>query len=56
LLVPAAPDLPHAAAALLGSAVPLQLLTERLARALGINPDPIRRDDPAYLAAANAAG
>jgi fructoselysine-6-P-deglycase FrlB-like protein len=56
LIVPAAPDLPAAAASLLGSAVPLQLLTERLARAHGVNPDPIRRDDPAYLAAANAAG
>jgi glutamine---fructose-6-phosphate transaminase (isomerizing) len=56
LVVPAAGDLPPAAAALLGSAVPLQLLTERLARARGVNPDPIRRDDPAYLAAADAAG
>ena len=56
LLVPAEPDLPAAAASLLGSAVPLQLLTERLARAHGVNPDPIRRDDPVYLAAANAAG
>lgn len=56
LVVPAAPELPSAAASLLGSAVPLQLLTERLARARGINPDPIRRDDPAYLRAAEAAG
>jgi fructoselysine-6-P-deglycase FrlB-like protein len=32
------------AAALLASAVPLQLLTERLARVRGTNPDPIRRD------------
>jgi hypothetical protein len=48
--------LPAAAASLLGSAVPLQLLTERLARARRINPDPIRRDDPAYLRAAEAAG
>jgi hypothetical protein len=55
-VVPAAPDLPPVVAALLGTAVPLQLLTERLARARGINPDPIRRDDPAYLAAADAAG
>jgi hypothetical protein len=31
------------------------MLTERLARARGTNPDPIRRDDPAYLAAADAA-
>ena len=56
LVVPAAPDLPPTAASLIGSAVPLQLLSERLARALGVNPDPIRRDDPAYLAAADAAG
>ena len=54
LIVPVAPDLPPAAASLLGSAVPLQLLTERLARARGVNPDPIRRDDPAYLRAAEA--
>jgi glucosamine--fructose-6-phosphate aminotransferase (isomerizing) len=56
LTVPAAPDLPPTAASLIGSAVPLQLLAELLARALGVNPDPIRRDDPAYLAAAEAAG
>ena len=47
-------SLPGAAAALLGSAVPLQLLTERIARLRGVNPDPIRRDDPAYLRAAEA--
>ncbi len=55
LLVPEAPGLPGPVAALLGSATPLQLLTERLARARGTNPDPIRRDDPLYLAAAKAA-
>ena len=38
-------------AALVGTATPLQLLTERLARARGTNPDLIRRDDPVYLAA-----
>ena len=54
LVVPEAPGLPSAVAALLGSAVPLQLLAERLARARGVNPDPIRRDDPAYLRAADA--
>jgi glutamine---fructose-6-phosphate transaminase (isomerizing) len=47
-------DLPTAAAALLATAVPLQLLTERIARIRGTNPDPIRRDDPAYLRAAEA--
>ena len=56
LIVPEAPTLHAQAASLIGSAVPLQLLTERLARARGINPDPIRRDDPAYLRAAEAAG
>jgi glutamine---fructose-6-phosphate transaminase (isomerizing) len=55
LVVPVAPALPPAVAALLGTAVPLQLLTERLARARGVDPDPIRRDDPAYLRAAEAA-
>ncbi len=40
------------AAALVATAVPLQLLTERLARARGTNPDPIRRDQAAYLEAA----
>jgi fructoselysine-6-P-deglycase FrlB-like protein len=56
LIVPASPGLPPAVAALLGTVVPLQLLTERLARARGVDPDPMRRDDPLYLRAANAAG
>ena len=56
LIVPGAPALPPVIASVLGSVVPLQLLTERLARARGIDPDPIRRDDPVYLAAAEAAG
>jgi glucosamine--fructose-6-phosphate aminotransferase (isomerizing) len=55
IVVAEAPDLPAAAAALLSTAVPLQLLTERMARARGVNPDPIRRDEPRYLAAADAA-
>lgn len=46
--------LPRAVAALVSTAVPLQLLTERIARLRGVNPDPIRRDDPAYLRAAEA--
>jgi glutamine---fructose-6-phosphate transaminase (isomerizing) len=54
--VPASPELPRAIAALVGSAVPLQLLTERLARARGVNPDPIRRDESPYLRAAETAG
>ncbi|HEX5824002.1 MAG TPA: hypothetical protein VFY18_06010 [Candidatus Limnocylindrales bacterium] len=56
LLVDDAADLPAPVAALIGSATPLQLLTERIARARGTNPDLIRRDDPLYLAAADAAG
>ena len=56
LLVREAPGLPAPVAALFGTATPLQLLTERLARARGTNPDPIRRDDPIYAAAAKAAG
>jgi glucosamine--fructose-6-phosphate aminotransferase (isomerizing) len=56
LNLPAAEGLPRTVASLLGTAVPLQLLTERLARAAGVDPDPIRRDDPAYLRAAEVAG
>jgi fructoselysine-6-P-deglycase FrlB-like protein len=48
IVVPEAPSLPSPVAALLGTAIPLQLLTERLARARGTNPDPIRRDDTRY--------
>ena len=55
MLVPEATDLPGPVAALIGTATPLQLLTERLARARGTNPDPIRRDDPVYVAASEAA-
>jgi glucosamine--fructose-6-phosphate aminotransferase (isomerizing) len=55
IVLPEAPALPPAAAALLGTAIPLQLLTERLARARGTDPDPIRRDDPIYRDAAAAA-
>ncbi len=52
IVLPEAPALPTAVAALLGTATSLQVLTERLARAHGTNPDPIRRDDPRYLRAA----
>ena len=55
LLVAEAPDLSAPVAALLGTATPLQVLTERLARARGTNPDLMRRDDPVYRAAAEAA-
>ena len=56
LVVDEAPELPAPVAALIGSATPLQLLTERIARARGTNPDMIRRDDPVYREAAAAAG
>ncbi len=55
LLAVEAAGLPSPVAALVGTATPLQLLTERLARARGTDPDPIRRDDPVYLAASEAA-
>jgi fructoselysine-6-P-deglycase FrlB-like protein len=48
LVVPGEASLPAPAASLFATATPLQLLTERLARARGTNPDPIRRDDPRY--------
>lgn len=56
LLVAESPELPAPVAALVGNATPLQLLTERLARARGTNPDLIRREDATYLEASEAAG
>jgi hypothetical protein len=53
-VVPEASDL-GAAASLLGSAGPLQLVTLEVAAARGTHPDPIRRDDPVYLRAAEVA-
>jgi len=47
------PSLPRIVAATLASAVPLQLLTERLARARGTNPDTIGREDPRQTTAAS---
>lgn len=55
LIVADAASLPAPVAALIGTATPLQLLTERIARARGTNPDPIRRDDPRYAKASAAA-
>lgn len=52
LAAPLSGKLPRVQAALLGSAIPLQQLAERLARARGINPDSIGRDDPRQAAAA----
>ncbi|HXI79569.1 MAG TPA: SIS domain-containing protein [Verrucomicrobiae bacterium] len=56
LVVDETPDLPAPVAALLGTVTPLQLLTERIARARGTNPDLIRREDPVYRGAAEAGG
>jgi len=55
LVVPDEPNLPAPVASLFATATPLQLLTERIARERGTNPDPIRRDDPRYSNAASAA-
>jgi glucosamine--fructose-6-phosphate aminotransferase (isomerizing) len=54
LVVPETPSLSSAAAALLGTATPLQLLTERLARTRGVDPDAIHRDVDRYRQAAEA--
>lgn len=51
LAVPETRLLGPVVAALLGAAVPLQLLAERLARARGVNPDTLGREDPAQAAA-----
>jgi fructoselysine-6-P-deglycase FrlB-like protein len=53
IIVPDDPSLPASLSALLGAAGPLQLVTLEVARALGRNPDAIRRDDPVYLRAAD---
>jgi fructoselysine-6-P-deglycase FrlB-like protein len=55
IVIPEAPSLPAPVAALLGTATPLQLLTERIARARGVDPDPIHRDVDRYREAADAA-
>jgi glucosamine--fructose-6-phosphate aminotransferase (isomerizing) len=52
--VPVVRDLPRIVGAALGAAIPLQLLTERLARARGVNPDTLGREDPRQVAAADA--
>jgi glucosamine--fructose-6-phosphate aminotransferase (isomerizing) len=52
--VPIVRDLPRVVTAALGAAIPLQMLTERLARARGVNPDTLGREDPRQAAAAEA--
>ncbi len=55
IVVPEAPSLPSPVAAALGTVTPLQLLTERLARARNVDPDAIHRDVDRYREAADAA-
>jgi len=55
IVIPEASSLPSPVAALLGTATPLQLLTERIARARGVDPDAIHRDVDRYREAADAA-
>jgi fructoselysine-6-P-deglycase FrlB-like protein len=54
LSVPIAGGMPRTVGAALATAIPLQLLAERLARARGTNPDSIGREDPRQSAAAEA--
>lgn len=51
IVLPHTDRVPGVAGSLLASAVALQLLTERLARARGVNPDTLGREDPAQAAA-----
>jgi glucosamine 6-phosphate synthetase-like amidotransferase/phosphosugar isomerase protein len=53
--VPETPDLPAPVAALVGSAVPLQLTTYHVALARGTNPDGLRREVEQYRMAAETA-
>lgn len=52
--VPLAGQLSRLPALALASAIPAQLVAERLARVRGVNPDTIGRDDPRQAAAAEA--
>jgi glutamine---fructose-6-phosphate transaminase (isomerizing) len=55
IVIPEAASLPASVAASLGTATALQVLTERLARARGVNPDAIHREVDRYREAAEAA-
>lgn len=55
IVAPAGGGLSPVLEGILSTVIPLQLLAERLARARGVNPDPIRRDAPTYRRAADAA-
>jgi glutamine---fructose-6-phosphate transaminase (isomerizing) len=52
--IPVAARLPRLVSSALASAIPMQLLAERLARVRGHNPDTIGREDPHQAAAAEA--
>ena len=54
LAVPLTARLPRIVSAAIGVTIPLQQLAERLARARGMNPDTIGREDPRQAAAADA--
>ena len=51
IVLPPTGRVPGAAGSLLDSAMALQVLTERLARVRGVNPDTLGREDPAQAAA-----
>ncbi|HEX7197185.1 MAG TPA: hypothetical protein VF364_10200 [Candidatus Limnocylindria bacterium] len=51
LVLPRMDRIGDVAGSLLGSAMALQILTERLARARGVNPDTLGREDPAQASA-----
>jgi glucosamine--fructose-6-phosphate aminotransferase (isomerizing) len=51
IVLPRAGRIRGAAGSLVGAAMALQLLAERLARARGVNPDTLGREDPAQAAA-----
>jgi glucosamine 6-phosphate synthetase-like amidotransferase/phosphosugar isomerase protein len=51
IVLPRLGRVPRVAGSLLASALALQLLTERLARARSVNPDTLAREDPAQAAA-----
>ncbi len=51
VIAPASSRLPTVVSGLLGAAIPLQLVAERLARARGVNPDTLGREDSRQAAA-----
>ncbi len=55
IVIPEGSTMPGAPASLLGAAGPLQLVTLAVAASRRTNPDPIRRDNPVYLRAAEVA-